>query len=339
MTTVLSVLRAGPAMTVQDMGRPGHMGDGLSIGGAADRTAFLEGVALLGQSIECAAVEMAAFGGDFIASKDIRIALTGAPMVATRDGEALAWNASHLVTAGQRLSIGAARSGVYGYLHIGGGVDTEPFLGSRSTHLTAGIGALIATGQDLPVGKDPKRHDVNNMISPEPRFEGGIVRILPSVQTQRFSKDVLDRFQETVFKRSPRANRQGLELIFEGEPFSTSDQLTVLSEPMVAGDIQMTGEGTPFVLLPECQTTGGYPRIASVLPADLPIIAQASPAHELRFQFVEYGAALQSHKSTDQRLVKIISSVSPMVRNPHDIRDLLEYQLISGVVDARKGAD
>lgn len=339
MTAVLSVLRAGPAMTVQDLGRPGHMGEGLSHGGAADRTAFLEGVALLGQSIECAAIEMAAFGGDFSASKDIRIALTGAPMVATCDGEALTWNASHLVKARQRLSIGAARSGVYAYLHVGGGFQTQPFLESRSTHLTAGIGALIATGQDLPVGTDAKSNGVDNLISPEPRFEGGAVRILPSVQTLSFSQDVLERFQATVFKRSPRANRQGLELVFDGEPFATTDQLTILSEPMVAGDIQMTGEGAPFVLLPECQTTGGYPRIGTVLPADLPIIAQAGPGHELQFRFVEYDTALQSHKPTAQRLTEMTALVSPMVRDPHDMRDLLAYQLIGGVVNARDEAD
>ncbi len=339
MTAVLSVLRAGPAMSVQDLGRPGHMGEGLSHGGAADREAFLEGVALLDQTVECAAIEMAAFGGDFTVSKDIRIALTGAPMVATCDGEALAWNASHLVKAGKRLSIGAARSGVYAYLHVGGGVQTQPFLESRSTHLTAGIGTLIATGQELPVGTDAKPNDVNKMILPEPRFEGGTVRILPSVQTQSFSQDVLERFQATVFKRSPRANRQGLELVFEGEPFGTTDQLTILSEPMVAGDIQMTGEGAPFVLLPECQTTGGYPRIGTVLPVDLPIIAQAGPGHELRFRFVEYDAALHSHKSTAQRLTEMTAMVSPMVRDPHDMRDLLAYQLVGGVVDALNEAD
>lgn len=339
MTGSLSVLRAGPSMTVQDLGRPGHMGEGLSVGGAADRTAFLEGVALLGQSTDCAAVEMAAFGGDFTASKDIRIALTGAPMVATCDGEVLAWNASHLLEAGQRLSIGAAKAGVYGYLHVGGGLMSEVFLQSRSAHLTAGIGALIETGQVYPIGEDPKPQETNKLIAPTPRFGGGTVRILPSVQTHLFAADVLERFQTTVFRRSPRANRQGLELLFEGEPFSTTDQLTILSEPMIAGDIQMTGEGNPFVLLPECQTTGGYPRIGTVLPADLPIVAQAGSGQKLQFRFVDYASALQSHKGTDRHLAELNASISPLIRDPHDMRDLLAYQLVGGVVDAFDAPD
>jgi len=321
-------------MTLQDLGRPGYMGEGLSVGGAADRTAFLEGVALLGQSVECAAIEMAAFGGDFTASTDIRIALTGAPMVAACDGEILTWNASHILQAGQRLSIGAATAGVYGYLHVGGGLVTDAFLNSRSTHLTAGIGALIETGEKYSIGEDPNRREANKLISSAPRFEGGTVRILPSVQTRLFSTDVLERFQKTVFSRSPRANRQGLELLFEGDPFSTKDQLTILSEPMIAGDIQMTGEGKPFVLLPECQTTGGYPRIGTVLPADLPIVAQAGAGQRLQFQFIDYDSALRTYRTKDRHLSELASSICPLLRDPHDMRDLLAYQLVGGVVDA-----
>ena len=337
MTTSLLIHRAGPAMTVQDLGRPGHMGQGLSMGGAADRTAFIEGVALLGQSLSCAAIEMAAFGGEFSTTADIRIALTGAPMKATLDGEPLVWNASHLVKAGQRLSIGPARTGVYGYLHVGGGIHTTPFLGSRATHLTAGIGGVLASNQTLPIGPDSHRGDVGKTLTPEARFEGGSVRVLPSVQTDNFPGVVRTRFEMTGFKRTPRGNRQGVELVFEGRPFATGEQLTILSEPMVAGDIQMTGEGIPFVLLPECQTTGGYPRIGTVLPCDLPIVAQATAGSALSFRFVDHATALQTHKSPEQILAQLTTSTRPLVRDPRAIRDLLAYQLVGGVVNAFEG--
>ena len=336
MSNSLIVRRAGPAMTVQDLGRPGHMGDGLSIGGAADRTAFIEGVALLGQSLDCAAIEMASLGGDFTATEDIRIALTGAPMKAALDGEPLVWNASHLARAGQTITITSAVTGVYGYLHVGGGLGTQSFLGSRATHLASGIGKTIENGEELVLNEDQNRHIVNNTITAASRFQGGEVRVVPSVQTHLFSSRVIERFQATKFTRTSRGNRQGVELGFDGAPFSTESQLSILSEPMIAGDIQMTGDGMPFVLLPECQTTGGYPRIATVLPADLSIVSQAGAGTKLTFKFIDFETALATYRTSEHALRELRSRVRPRVRNPHEMRDLLRYELIDGVVDATK---
>ncbi len=333
--SALKVLRAGPAMSIQDLGRPGHMANGLSCGGAADRIALAEGAALLGQSVQSSALEMAGMGGEFEASEPTRIALTGAPMQASLDGQPLVWNASHKLEAGQRLTIGAVTSGIYGYLHVGGGFATEPFLNSRTAHLVAGIGALIKAGDMLPIGQDPNAEASAQKLPKEARFTGGTIRILPSVQTANFAPETLDRFQATEFTRTPRGNRQGAELAFEGDPFASADQLSILSEPMVAGDIQMTGTGTPFVLLPECQTTGGYPRIGTVLPDDLPLVAQAGPAATLRFKFVDHAEATQAHRTPEQQVKEVKAKLQPLIRDPHNIRDLLSYQLISGMVNAR----
>ncbi len=332
----LVVQRAGPAMTIQDMGRPGYMALGLSVGGAADRVALIEGAALLGQSFEYAAIEMAAFGGDFATTVDCRIALTGAPMRASLDGEPLVWNASHAFKPGQKLTIGAATSGVYGYLSVGGGIALEPFLNSCSTHLNAGLGKLIEVGDTFPIGVDPRSADVGKTLTPTDRFAGGRLRLLPSVQTHRFSAEDRARFEVTTFARTPRGNRQGIELSFEGVPFTSDDQLTILSEPMVAGDVQMTGAGVPFVLLPECQTTGGYPRIGTVIPNDLSIIAQSQPGTVLAFQFISFEEAHASHVSPAQMHRAFQSKMRPLMRDPTFMRDLLSYQLIGGVVSARE---
>ena len=107
---------------------------------------------------------------------------------------------------------------------------------------------------------------------------------------------------------------------------------------MVAGDIQMTGDGAPFVLLPECQTTGGYPRIATVLPDDLPMVAQAGQGVALNFRFVERADAVAAHRPLNQRYADLKRSLQPLLRDPHDIRDLLSYQLISGVVSGEEPA-
>ena len=107
-------------------------------------------------------------------------------------------------------------------------------------------------------------------------------------------------------------------------------QLSVISEPMVPGDIQMTGKGMPFILLPECQTTGGYPRIGTVIPDDLPKVVQAAPDVPLTFRFITYEAALASHVPLKAYYAAQKREVQPLVRHPLEIGDLLSYQLISG---------
>ncbi len=327
-------------MCVQDLGRPGFMAFGLSQGGAADRLALIEGAALLDQDVGLGALEMAGAGGTFAFSHDGRIALTGAPMRALLDGRPLAWNASHGVGAGQRLELGGALKGVFAYLHLGGGIATPPVLGSRSCHLVAGLGEVLAAGAELPLGEDPKPGETGwRLQSVADRFSGGLVRVLPSAQTGLFGAAQIERFQSVTFTRAQRGNRQGVQLTCDGAPFAVAGQLRILSESMVPGDIQMTGEGRPFVLLPECQTTGGYPRIANVIPGDLPIVAQAAPGARLRFRFVSLERALAADQSPRQLWARLRRARVPLVRDPHDIADLLAYQLISGVTAGADHAD
>jgi allophanate hydrolase len=318
-------------MTVQDLGRPGLLVSGLSRGGAADRLALAEGAALLGQAVGLAALEMVGMGGEFEADADMRIALTGAPMRASLDGAALARNASHLLPAGARLAIGAAERGNYGYLHVGGGFDTPVLLGSRSAHLVSGILGPVESGAVLPVGEDGRPERVGVRLDPAPRLSGGAVRIVPSLQTGLFPQEELARFEATMFRRDSRGNRMGVRLLPDGEGFGTGAGLSVLSEVIAPGDVQITGDGTPFVLLAECQTTGGYPRIGTVLPSDLPRVAQAAAGETLSFRFLTLDEAVAAERREAERVKGLPRTVTPLVRRPEDIPDLLSYQLIGGV--------
>jgi biotin-dependent carboxylase-like uncharacterized protein len=331
MTTGLRVLRAGPGVTVQDLGRPGLLAQGVSCGGAADRLALFEGAALLGQAATHAALEMAGFGGVFEATADLRIALTGAPMRADVDGAPVAWNASHLLRKGARLSLGAATEGSYGYLHLGGGVDAPVVLGSRSVHLAAGIGAPVQSGSLVAAGPDPRPEHVGFCLDPAPRFQGGVLRAVPGPQTGLFAKGDIARFADGSFRRDTRGNRMGVRLLPDGVPFATGAGLSILSDAVVPGDIQVTGDGTPFVLLSECQTTGGYPRIGTVIRADLPRIAQAVAGSVLSFVLLtpEEGAAADAAER--RRIAALPGTLRRLIRDPAAIRDLLGYQLIDGV--------
>lgn len=329
----LRVHQVGPGVAVQDLGRAGFLAKGLTRGGAADRLAVLEGAALLRQSRDLAVLEMVGTGGIFEATDDVRIALTGAEMTAQIDGSAAAWNASHLVPKGGVLSIGPTRAGTYGYLHVGGGLDVEPMLGSRATHQSCGLGALVAAGDVLDVGAD-RGTDIGMTLPRDARFGGGVVRIVPSMQTDDFPEETRARFEATTFRRDPRANRQGIRMDSDGEGFSAPSALGIVSEVIVPGDIQVTGDGTPFVLMAESQTTGGYPRIGTVLPCDLPRVAQAPAGAELQFQFarLEEGAAIEARAKAEWAgLTKV---ATPLVRDPAMMQDLLSYQMVGGVVSA-----
>lgn len=333
MNATFTLHSAGPAVSVQDLGRPGYRAQGLAIGGAADPTALHEGAALLGQSSDLAALEMIGMGGTFSSDMDLRIALTGAEMTATLDGMPLVWNACHALPAGAQLAIGGVRAGTYGYLSIGGGIDTPPQMGSRASHMRTGIGGALQAGDTLPIGAD-RGGAVGLALPRDARFEGGAVRIIASMQTRAFAPDTIARFTATPFQRDPRANRMGVRMDQPGAGFFATDQLSIVSEVIVPGDIQVSGDGAPYVLMCECQTTGGYPRIGTVLPCDLPKVAQAQAGQTLSFHFLELAEAAAVQATHRATLAGLPAKRFRLIRDPADMRDLLGYDLISGIISA-----
>lgn len=328
----LIVRQAGPGVSVQDTGRPGYLALGLSRGGAADTLALAEGAALLQQSENLAVVEMAVMGGQFEATADMRIALTGAPMSASIDGHGIAWNTSHRLPAGACLTVAAVTSGSFGYLHVGGGIHTSRVLGARSAHLAAGIGRSLKADDRLDIGDDAHLSNVGMTFQPDARCSGGTLRVLPSLQSDWFEPAERRRFEQTPFRRDTRGNRMGVRLLPDGDGFFFEAGLSVLSEVIVPGDIQVTGDGTPFVLLCECQTTGGYPRIGSVLPADLPLIAQAPAGSAINFRFIDLDEAMTVQRQELGRRQRLGEQCRPLIRDPGTLSDLLSYQLVSGAI-------
>ncbi len=326
MTRQVTVLRGGPHLSVQDGGRKGGLAIGLSRSGAADRQAYLAGLALLEQSGGQASIELAGLGGKFRFEAATRFALTGAEMRAFLDGEPVESQASHLAGPGSVLEIAALTSGVYGYLALAGGIGTEPEYGGRGYHRIGGFGRPLVDGSQLPIGEDKNLSAPPKRLS-LPRSTGAIL-VMPGPQTGLFSQEARKAFETTTFTRSTRANRQGVRLEHQGAPFSTGGQLNQVSDFICEGDIQMTGDGTPYVLLADCQTIGGYPRIGTVLPADLPRIAQAIAGEELSFRFVSLEEAEASWISDDALLAELRNRCELRVRDPREMANLLSFELI-----------
>lgn len=335
MSGEIHIETAGPAVSVQDLGRSGHLAEGLSPGGAMDVQALYEGAALLGQPAACAAIEMGGLGGRFQVSAETRIALTGAPMRITADGTSLRWHAVHQITAGTVLEIGGCLEGQYGYLHVAGGITTPKVMRSRSYHVRAGLGQPLKARDMLPFGPDPvpERHGL--VLDPMPRFQGGTLRLLPSAQTALFEGPLKSRFLSTGFVRAPRGNRLGLALDSSGRSFALEAGLSLVSEITQAGDVQIIGDGTPYLLMADCQTTGGYPRIGCILPQDLPIAAQAAPGTPIRFEFIDPHDALMSHRRWLSERASLEGKCQPLFRDPADMPDLYAMQLISGVTSGQ----
>ncbi|WP_019956796.1 5-oxoprolinase subunit C family protein [Yoonia vestfoldensis] len=322
------VKKAGPGVTLQDEGRAGYLAQGLSRGGAVDRLALCEGAVLLGQSTDMAAIEIAASFLTIEITAAVRIALTGVPMRARCNGDALVWQASHALPAGSTLELSASAGG-YSYLHLGGGVAADDVLGAKSAHLAAGIGQMIAAGDRLAISD----HDAGRAglaLAAEPSTKGAI-RLVATPQTPLFADAELARFTATTFRKDSRGNRMGQRLVLDGGGFGAKAGLAILSETVVPGDIQITGDGAPFVLLCECQTTGGYPRIGTILPCDLPRFLRTPANEAITFAFVSLEEGVKLELAELVRRDGLRGHLRPLIRDPHTIPDLLAYQLISGV--------
>lgn len=355
MTAQLEVLSAGPSITVQDRGRPGFQRYGVAGGGALDPYALAEGAVLLGNPGEAAALELFGLGGSFRAlEQPLRFALSGAVMPAAKiavDGkrESLAWRASSLLLPGEVLEIGAATTGLVGYLHLGGGVATEPVLGSRAVHLRAGIGGgRLDAGDRVPVGEDPVGEDpgdegpggerkarADRLTLPLPGYLGQReIRVLWGPQAALFDAAERQRFLDTEFTVSTHRDRMAARLA--GGVFEASAQLTGLSAAVSLGDVQVPGDGAPLVLLADRQPTGGYPRIATVITADLPAFAQMPSSAPFRFVLVERAAAVKALKAWRDQVTGLAGQVRPLVRDPRNIPDLLSYNLIDGMISVEE---
>lgn len=321
MTGILEILSLASGATLQGLGRPGFAAFGLSAGGAADRLALYEAAALLGRPAPGIALEIPLAGGRFRAGTATRIALTGAPCPARLEGQPLRWNASHLLPAGALLEIGAATQGVYSYLSPAGGFVPSETLAPPPPR----------TGTFLRFAPDPCPGAAALALPDAPsRFAGGALRVLPGPQTALFEPETLARAFATRFTAGP-ANRQGLALLQDGAPFA-SQTSAILSDFIAPGDIQSTGAGNLVLLLAESQTIGGYPRLGTVIPADLPRAAQARPGVPLSLCPIGFAEAEAASPPEAQWRAALTRAVQPLRRNPGDIADLLRYQLISGAV-------
>lgn len=284
----LLVESAGLQTTVQDLGRPGFGPEGVSASGAADPVALRLGNLLVENQPGVAGLELTLVGGSFVFPDGAVIALTGADLGATVNGRPLEMWASHTLEPGTKLMFGATKNFARGYLAIAGGIQVDPFLGSASTHVLSGLGGFegraLRKGDRLRIGKASKkvrrrRITLAALYAFKPRK---VLRVTEGPQADWFSEAAKQVFYRDVFRVSEESDRVGLRL--EGTGLDGSTAREMITEGVSLGAVQVTPSGQPIILFVEQQTTGGYPKIANIIAADLHRIGQLRPRAEIRFQ-------------------------------------------------------
>ncbi len=293
----IQVLAPGLQTTVQDLGREGFGPIGVSSSGAADPISLRLGNRLVGNNEGATGLEMMLLGGTFIFPEGAVVALTGSDFGATLDDECLAMGISVEVRPGQTIRLGATNSGARCYLCVQGGITVEPFLGSASTHILSGLGGFegrpLRKGDAVRIGSLTQNQSFRKRrLSPRAWAlftDRRTLRVTPGPQIDWFSESSAQRFYAGTYRVSEQANRMGLRL--EGAAVVQSSAGSMITEGVSLGAIQVPAGGSPIILFVEQQTTGGYPKIANVIAADLHLVGQLRPRDEVRFEQVSFDEA------------------------------------------------
>lgn len=285
MSARIRIDRAGPLTTIQDRGRYGMMAHGISASGPMDRAAFADAVGMAG-SPDGVAIEFTRAGLDLtLVSGAARLAWSGGQFNLRRNGAVADWPGAVDCTAGDRISITPGPSGNYGYLAVGSGIKLTPVLGSRSTSTRVGLGGIegraLRHGDILDFsgqGSAPVAAGARDGTAGD-----APLRFIWGLHAELFDPEVRRRFLSATFSVTAAMDRMGVRLGDEGGVFAGQQSLSLVSAPIVAGDIQILGDGTPIVLMRDHQPTGGYPRIGTVIGADLDRFAQMRPESRVAF--------------------------------------------------------
>jgi biotin-dependent carboxylase-like uncharacterized protein len=281
--TALTIVRAGPLATLQDRGRYGMLAHGISASGPMDRSAYDAAGALLETAGE-AAIEFTSAGLCFTADGPLHAACAGGDFVLTINGNRREWPARIGLDGGETVDISPGASGTYGYLRFDREIEVPELLGSRSTNLMVGLGGYrgraLRAGDLIAFGGPGAVQPVALVRSPS----SGPIRVIWGLHADQIPKSVRDGFASSPFLVSNKLDRMGVRLEDPAGVFDELRHLSLVSDAIVPGDIQILGDGTPIVLMRDHQPTGGYPRIATIVAADFDRFAQSRPGTEIRFQ-------------------------------------------------------
>lgn len=342
MTSSLHVIEPGLLATVQDLGRVGWQRFGIPVSGATDPIALRAANVLVGNPQGAAGLEIAMLGPCLeVEAESVCVAVAGGSTVMTvepKDGgevRRIAPLESVTLARGDRFRVGAVSGTAVAYLAVAGGFALEPFLGSLSTYVRGGFGGLegraLRAGDELPLTlhQAPAREDMRlDRLDLAP---AKTVRVVLGPQDDYFTPEALNAFFGTDWTVTRDADRMGLRL--DGPTLTHARGANIVSDGIAPGAIQVPGNGLPIVLLADRQTTGGYPKIATVISADLPALGRVTPGTRLRFERISLEQAEAARAALEARMRSLAGELLPARKGSIDLGLLMSANLISGVTD------
>lgn len=285
---MLEVLDVSGLATLQDSGRRGWQSQGVPASGPMDWFAHRAVNLLLGNAADTVVVEIGLGDAMFRAKRDCVLAVTGAGF----EVENYVWTfplwTSFYVRAGWRVHVKKIFGGNWAYLGIAGGFEGQTVLNSSSTYLRGGLGSALRVGDMLQTGKPAielsklaaRDFPVEKIMD---YSQHPVVEVIAGPQQERFTEEGIQTFYGSEYTLSKSFDRMGYRL--EGNLISHSSGADLISEGMTMGSVQVPASGQPIVMMADSPTTGGYPKIANVIRASLPLLAQCEPAKSrIRFR-------------------------------------------------------
>jgi antagonist of KipI len=293
----IRVAKPGLSTTVQDRGRLGYAHLGISPAGAADALSLRIANLLVGNDEYAPALEMTLLGATLEFTEPAIIAISGAACECKLGSEPAPANTAVQVSAGDALQCGSMTDGARSYLAVQGGIEVPLIMGSASTDVRGGFGGFegrrLLSGDLLRIGKgrskQVRRLPAGAIESPR---HLGPVRLTRGSQQDWFSFETYAKFLATSYVVSEQSDRAGLRL--KGEAITPREQAQLLTDGIPLGAIQVPPDGQPIILFVDQQTAGGYPKIASVIAADMYRIGQLRPRDEVRFAEVSIAEAVEA---------------------------------------------
>jgi biotin-dependent carboxylase-like uncharacterized protein len=349
MKPALRVVTPGLMTTLQDLGRPGYQRLGIPVSGALDGVSLRIANLLVGNPPGTGALEMAYHGPTLaVEAESVRVAAVGGTVpveilygAGEFSGRRVRPLQSVRLCKGQTLRIGALGTAV-GYLAVEGGFDVAPVLGSQSTFSRAGLGGFagraLQAGDFLPLKRvQPEECEERTLPSldlAQPRR----FRVVLGPQDDYFTERGRRTLLEAEYTVMAASDRMGMRLA--GPPLEHARGYNIVSDGIAPGSIQVPGNGTPIVLLADRQTTGGYPKIATVISADLPALGRLTPGAKVGFEVVNIEAAERAHRQLHADLERIGEEiVTARAAAGIDEAQLLGSNLVSGMIDAHAWPD
>jgi biotin-dependent carboxylase-like uncharacterized protein len=332
--TKLVISAIGPASSVQDGGRHGAQRYGLTPSGAVDRLGLAVANVLAGNPPLAAAIEIGPFGATFTARDGaVRVALAGASRNAEIAGHTVAFNTSITIADGETLTLGFARVGSFSYLAIEGGITGEPTFGSLAVNARAGLGSPyprpLQAGDELQAaaasGAAERRIDL-------PAVTDAPIRVVLGPQDDEFDEVQKQLFLDSEWKISATSDRMGYRL--EGPVIKHLHGHNIVSDGTVNGSIQVPGNGAPIVLMPDRGTTGGYPKIATVISPDLGRFAQTPAGKVFRFKAISMAEAQAEVRKAAEFLRTLSDRLKPIENFDLNIEALHDANVAGAAVSA-----